>query len=142
MSLDPFVGHWEIRWQGQGDPRKYKPGTILLIGRHGTQACSVAWLDGDGNLCSFSEVGYDEEHHRLHGRCTGQAGREEKADYDVDISFLLDSKTAIAGDVAAAARPGNDDPLTGSWTADRRPGRGDGREEGPPAGGREDPGRE
>jgi hypothetical protein len=122
MSLDQFVGEWEIRWQGQGDARTYKPGASLLIGKLGADACGVVWLDGDGNLCSFSAVSYDEERRRLHGRCTGHAGPGEEGEYEVDITFLFGSAEAINGTVAAARQRRNDDPLTGLWTADRRPG--------------------
>jgi hypothetical protein len=121
MSLDQFVGPWEITVQHEGDPKKYKPGTRLEIRRDDAGTCNAAWRDEDGSPCSLSRVSYDEASNRLRGRCKGKVGAEEEVDYEVDISFLLSSATAINGEVASCKPGRNDDPLTGLWTADRRP---------------------
>src|SRR5262245_43593845 len=125
MSLD-FVGEWVIRPKNQEDP--YPPRTWMLIGRHGTDGCRVAWLDSDGNLCLLSTVPYDVDS-RLNVTCSGCRGSEKEAFYDVDIQFG-DDESSIVGNVKPTPPPGGalppgDDPLTGLWTADRRPPGGD-----------------
>lgn len=130
MSLEDYFGHWGNLALEEGDPKRYGPETHLLIGRHKDGACSVAWLDEDGNLCLLSNVPYVEKPghvSRLHGTCRGRCGTGQEIDYVVDISFHGDSwGIAIQGKIALPTDnppggPPDDDPLTGLWTADRRP---------------------
>lgn len=128
QSIDPFVNphgwritSWEVQTNGGNagsiPSNGFFVGGTMIIGKthHGTESCSLSWLDGRGRLCSILDLHFNADTGVLRRDQVVVSFGEENADCSVSISF--DKENGIQATMQEMVQDGN----TGTFKAEAVP---------------------
>lgn len=127
VSIDQFINpygwtitNWEVQTNGGNEgsipSNGFVVGGTMIIGatRHGSESCSLSWLDGKGRLCSLLNLHFDGAGVLQKDQATVSFGG---GDADCFVSISFDGKGGIQATMKETVQDGN----TGTFKAEAVP---------------------